>query len=149
VPEELVDLLVVDDNRDDLALALHALRKNGFTQRVHTVRDGVEALEFLFRTGRYAGRAVSADPKLVLLDLKLPLLDGIEVLRQIKGDARTKSIPVVAMTASREERDVLESYRLGVNSYVVKPVDFDEFTAVIRMLGEYWLVLNTPPEPQG
>jgi len=140
-----VEILLVEDSPSDIKLALHAFRSNQLTERIHIVRDGVEALEFLHCTERYADRRFAQNLKLVLLDLKLPLLGGIEVLRHIKSDERLKSIPVVAMTASLEERDVAESYRLGVNSYIVKPVDFDQFTSTIRQLGEYWLRLNQLP----
>ena len=127
-------------------MTLHAFKKNKLTNRVHVVRDGAEALEFLFATGAYAGRDSGDWPKVILLDIKLPKVDGLEVLRQIKKDPRTRTIPVVLLTSSREERDILESYRLGSNSYIVKPVEFDQFTNAVRELGMYWLLLNeTPP----
>jgi len=109
------------------------------------VRDGAEALEFILCTGAYANRNIENGPKVILLDLKLPLVDGLEVLRRIKADSRTQRIPVVVLTSSREERDIVESYQLGVNSYIVKPVDFEQFTASVRTLGMYWLLLNQPP----
>lgn len=140
-----VEILLVEDNSDDVKLALHAFREHNLTNHIRVVRDGAEALEFIFCTDRYAGRKIEFPPKLVLLDLKLPLVDGLEVLRRIKGDPRTQMIPVVVMTSSREERDLVDSYRLGVNSYVVKPVDFDQFTEAVRRLGFYWLLLNQPP----
>jgi two-component system, response regulator len=140
-----VDILLVEDNPNDAELTLHAFRKHKLTNRIHLVRDGAEALEFIFGTGAYADRDLSEQPKLVLLDLKLPKVDGLEVLRRIKGDPTTRAIPVVMLTSSREDRDVIEGYRLGVNSYIVKPVDFDQFTDAVRELGMYWLLLNKPP----
>lgn len=139
-----VDILLVEDNPNDAELTLHAFRKNKLTNRIHLVRDGAEALEFIFRTGAYADRD-PAPPKVILLDLKLPKVDGLEVLRRIKGDATTRNIPVVMLTSSREESDLVQSYSLGVNSYIVKPVDFDQFTTTVRELGMYWLLLNKPP----
>ncbi len=139
-----VEILLVEDNANDETLTLHALEKYHVTNRVYVVRDGAEALEFLFCTGRYADRHISDRPKVILLDIKLPLVDGLEVLRRVKSDVRTKTIPVVMLTSSREERDLVESYRLGVNSYIVKPVDFDQFTEAARALGMYWLLLNKP-----
>ena len=139
------EILLVEDNPNDVKLALHAFKKHKLANRVHVARDGAEALEFVFRTGRYAARVALDVPRVILLDLKLPLVDGIEVLRQIKADPRTRAIPVVVLTASREERDIVESYQLGVNSYIVKPVDFDQFSESVRQLGLYWLLLNQPP----
>ena len=139
-----VEILLVEDNKDDEALTLHALKKYNVTNKVHVVRDGAEALEFIFCTDRYAHRHITDRPKVILLDIKLPLVDGLEVLRKIKQDPRTQAIPVVMLTSSREERDLVESYRLGVNSYIVKPVDFDQFTEAARTLGMYWLLLNRP-----
>ena len=135
----------MEDNPNDIELTLHAFKKNKLTNRIHVVRDGAEALEFLFATGAYAGRDSADWPKVILLDIKLPKVDGLEVLRQIKKDPRTRTIPVVLLTSSREERDILESYRLGSNSYIVKPVEFDQFTNAVRELGMYWLLLNRPP----
>jgi two-component system, response regulator len=140
-----VDILLVEDNPNDAELTLHAFRKHKLTNRIHLVRDGAEALEFIFGTGAYADRDLSEQPKVILLDLKLPKVDGLEVLRRIKGDPTTRAIPVVMLTSSREDRDVIEGYRLGVNSYIVKPVDFDQFTDAVRELGMYWLLLNKPP----
>ena len=140
-----VEILLVEDNKDDEALTLHALKKYNVTNQVHVVRDGAEALEFIFCTDRYAHRRISDRPKVILLDIKLPLVDGLEVLKRIKEDPRTRTIPVVMLTSSREERDLLESYRLGVNSYITKPVDFEQFTEAARVLGMYWLLLNKPP----
>ena len=142
--ENIVEILLVEDNPNDVELALHALKKNKISNRIHVVRDGAEALEFLFSNGSYTVRSPQ-NPKVILLDLKLPKVDGLEVLRQVKADERTRSIPVVMLTSSREERDVIESYELGVNSYIVKPVDFDQFTEAMRNLGMYWLLLNNPP----
>jgi two-component system response regulator len=137
-----VDILLVEDNPNDAELALYALEKHKLANRIDIVRDGAEALDYLFRTRAYAPRISERLPQLILLDLKLPKIDGIEVLRQIKSDDRTKSIPVVMLTTSREESDIVESYRLGVNSYIVKPVDFSQFTKAIEEVGFYWLVLN-------
>lgn len=136
----------MEDNPNDIKLAMHAFQSHKLANLVHVVRDGAEALEFLFCTDRYAHRSIAHGPKVVLLDLKLPLVDGIEVLRRVKSDVRTRTTPVVIMTASREERDIVESYALGGNSYIVKPVDFDQFTRVVRELGYYWLLLNQPPK---
>ncbi len=137
-----VEILLVEDNPNDIELALYALRKNRLANQVEVVRDGQEALDFLFRSGTYAALEQENQPKLILLDLKLPKVDGLEVLRVIKSDPRTRTIPVVMMTSSRQERDMLESYRLGVNSYIVKPVDFEQFTQAVQDVGFYWLLLN-------
>lgn len=139
------EILLVEDNPDDAELALRALKKNHVTNRVHVVTDGAEALEFLFCTDRYHTRSLSEIPKVILLDLKLPLISGIEVLRRCKSDNRTSRIPVVVLTSSREEPDIKTCYELGVNSYIVKPVDFQQFTDAVRQLGLYWLLLNEPP----
>jgi two-component system response regulator len=144
-PNNEVDILLADDSQDDTDLTLHALRAENLANRVFVVRDGEEALEFLFCTGPHAGRSFDHPPKLVLLDLKMPKVDGMEVLKQIKSDARTRTIPVVLMTSSREERDMANGYALGVNSYIQKPVDFGEFRKVVKSLGLYWLVINQPP----
>lgn len=141
-----VDILLVEDNANDEELTLHAFRKYRLANSIHVVRDGQEALEWIFCTGRYAERKIEDRPHVILLDIKLPLVDGLEVLRQIKQDARTRTIPVVMLTSSREERDMIDSYRLGVNSYIVKPVDFDQFKESARSLGMYWLLLNKPPK---
>ena len=140
-----VDILMVEDNPDDEQLTLRALAKHHLTNKIHVVRDGQEALDYIFCKGRYADRKISDHPNVILLDIKLPLIDGIEVLRRIKADERTRTIPVVMLTSSHEERDLIETYRLGVNSYIVKPVDFDQFTESARALGMYWLLLNRPP----
>jgi len=144
--DSIVEILLVEDNPNDVELALHALRKNHLVNQIRVARDGAEALDFIFCTGAHQDRSEQRrHPKLILLDLKLPKIDGLEVLRRIKSDEHTRSIPVVMMTSSREECDVVESYRLGVNSYIVKPVDFDQFTDAVRQLGLYWMVLNHPP----
>lgn len=140
-----VEILLVEDNPHDVELTLLALRESHVTNPVHVVRDGAEALEFIFCTGAYASRNMNNTPKVILLDLKLPKVDGLEVLRRVKGDPRTRKIPVVVLTSSREERDIVESYQLGVNSYISKPVDFEQFTAAVRQVGLYWLLLNQPP----
>ena len=140
-----VEILLVEDNPNDVELTLRALKRQNLANKVFVVRDGAEALEFLFATGAYAGRNVKNSPRVVFLDLKLPKVDGLEVLRRVKSDERTKVIPVVVLTSSREERDVVESYHLGVNSYIVKPVDFDKFIQAVSELGLYWGLLNQPP----
>jgi len=142
-----VEILLVEDNPDDVELTLHAFKKSKLVNRIRVIRDGAEALDYLFGGGEFAGRDVLDVPHLVLLDLKLPKVSGIEVLRRIRGDPRTCSIPVVAMTSSREERDIAATYKLGINSYIVKPVDFDQFGKVVEQLGYYWLLLNQPPLP--
>jgi two-component system response regulator len=143
--ENSIEILLVEDNPNDVELALHALKNNKIANSIHVVRDGVEALEFLFETGANAGKAINPRPKVILLDLKLPKLNGLEVLKRIKSDERTQMIPVVVLTSSSEERDIVESYRLGVNSFITKPVDFEQFTEAVRQLGLYWLLLNQPP----
>jgi two-component system, response regulator len=141
-----VDILMVEDNPNDEELTLHELRKYHLANRIHVVRDGQEALDYVFCTGRYANRQITDQPSVILLDIKLPYVDGLEVLRRVKQDERTRTVPVVMLTSSREERDLVESYRLGVNSYIVKPVDFDQFKESARTLGMYWLLLNRPPK---
>jgi two-component system response regulator len=141
-----VELLLVEDNPQDLELALRALRKANLSNRIHVARDGAEALEFIFCEGPYTARRITDCPKVILLDLKLPKVDGLEVLKLIKSDPRTKMIPVVVLTSSKEQSDVIESYQLGVNSYIVKPVNFEQFAEAVRDLGLYWLLLNQPPK---
>ena len=142
---EQVEILLVEDNANDAEMTLRALRNHNLANKVHWVKDGAEALDFMFRTGAYASRSAAATPKLVLLDIKMPKVDGIEVLRRLKGDPVTRNVPVVVMTSSNEDRDLVESYRLGVNSYIVKPVEFDKFTDVVEQLGYYWLLTNQAP----
>lgn len=138
-------ILLVEDNPDDEALTLRALQKNNIYNEVVVARDGVEALDYLFGIGTYAGRDTRIQPQIVLLDLKLPRIDGLEVLRQMRADPRTALQPVAVLTTSNEERDVFSSYELGANSYIRKPVDFEQFMEAVRQLGLYWLVLNVPP----
>jgi two-component system, response regulator len=140
-------ILLVEDSSQDLELALHALKKNRLANQIHTARDGEEALDYIFARGAYAGKPLPF-PKLVLLDLKLPKVDGLEVLKAIKSDPRTMAMPVVVMTTSREEQDLVRSYALGVNSYIIKPVDFAQFSESVRELGLYWLVMNQLPHPE-
>jgi two-component system response regulator len=140
--DQRADILLVEDNPNDVKLTLHAFKTANLANTVHVARDGVEALEFLFCTGPHADRKVAEMPKLVLLDLKLPRLDGHEVLKRIKGDPRTSGIPVVVLTSSSEERDVMRTYEVGANSYIIKPVDFEQFTESVRDIGKYWLEIN-------
>jgi two-component system, response regulator len=140
-----VEILLVEDNQDDLDMTLRALRKANLTNHIQAVHDGAEAVDFIFCQGAFAGRKFESPPKVILLDLKLPKIDGMEVLKRIKSDPRTKMIPVVVLTSSKEQKDVIESYNLGVNSYMVKPVNFEGFAATVKDLGMYWLLLNQPP----
>ncbi|MBM4331863.1 MAG: response regulator [Deltaproteobacteria bacterium] len=140
-----VEILLVEDNPNDVELTLRALKKHNLSNKIHVVKDGAEALEYIFANGAYAYRKVEHHPKVILLDLKLPKVDGLEVLRQIKSNERTKLIPVVVLTSSKEERDLVESYRLGANSYIAKPVDFESFVKAVSELGLYWLLLNQLP----
>jgi len=142
---EQLEILLVEDNPEDAEMTLRALRKRNLANHVHWVKDGEEALDYLFCSGPYAGRDPARPPKLVLLDIKMPKVDGIEVLRQVKGSAALKSVPVVVMTSSNEERDVVESYRLGVNSYIVKPVAFEAFLDTVSKIGLYWVLTNRVP----
>ncbi len=143
-----VEVLLVEDNPTDAELCMRALKKNNLANNLVWVKDGAEALDFIFATGAYSGRSVSCPPKVVLLDLRLPKMDGMEVLRRVKADERTRSIPVVVLTSSKEDRDVAESYKLGVNSYISKPVEFDAFAKTVSDLGMYWLLVNHPPVPK-
>jgi CheY-like chemotaxis protein len=142
----IVELLLVEDNPEDLKMTLRALKKANLANHIHIARDGAEALQFIFCEGDYSGRKIENAPKVILLDLKLPKVDGKEVLQRIKSDPRTKMIPVVVLTSSKEQSDVVESYNLGVNSYIVKPVNFERFAAAVQELGMYWLLHNQPPK---
>ncbi len=141
----LVEILLVEDDPNDVELALHAFQQHRLANRVRVARDGEEALDYIFCRGEFADRDPQERPKVILLDLKLPLVDGLEVLRQVKGNPATRAIPVVVLTSSSEDRDMVESYELGVNSYIVKPVDFEQFTESVRQLGWYWAMLNQRP----
>jgi CheY-like chemotaxis protein len=143
--ESQIDILLVEDDSDDLELTMHSLNDGRMGTRIQVARDGEEALDFLFCRGPHCRRDRDRRPKLILLDLKLPKVGGLEVLEQIKSDPRTSSVPVVILTSSKQEQDMAKGYRSGVNSYVQKPVDFDEFRATIKQLGVYWLVVNEPP----
>lgn len=138
-------ILLVEDNPDDVKLTERALKKSKILNELLVARDGVEAVEYLFGTGKYAGRDVKILPQVVLLDLKMPRMDGLEVLQRIRADERTKYLPVVVLTTSSEDKDRIESYKLGANSYIRKPVDFDQFVSAVQNLGLYWLVLNEAP----
>ena len=140
-----VEILLVEDNLNDAELTMRALRKINLTNKLVHLKDVAEALDFIFAKGQFADRSINDHPKLILLDNKMPKVDGIEVLRQIKANEATKSIPVVIMTSSKEEQDIITSYQLGVNSYVVKPVEFGEFAKAVTELGLYWLLTNQPP----
>jgi two-component system, response regulator len=142
-------ILLVEDNRDDEALTLRALKKNNIKNEVVVAHDGVEALDYLFGTGSHAGRDLTEMPQVILLDLKLPRVDGLEVLRRLRADKRTRLLPVVILTSSNEDQDRINGYGLGANSYVRKPVDFAQFIEAVRQLGLYWLILNEPPPPVG
>ncbi|MCB0163344.1 MAG: response regulator [Anaerolineae bacterium] len=144
MPRE-VEILLIEDNPSDLELAMHALHKYNLANNIEIKRDGAEALDFIFCQGKYVERDIEKTPKIILLDLKLPKVDGLEVLNKIKSDPQTRNIPVVVMTSSNQERDIVESYELGVNSYIVKPVDFEQFADAVRNIGFYWLLLNEPP----
>jgi len=143
---EDLEVVLVEDDPNDVELTRHAFAEHKLSNRLQVLRDGAEALDFFFGEGAYADRRIDDRPKLILLDLKLPKVDGLEVLRRLKADPRTRTIPVVVLTSSKLERDVARSYETGVNSYIVKPVDFERFTDAVRQLGLYWLLLNHPPE---
>ena len=139
-----IEVLLVEDNPDDLEMTLHALRRAKVANRIEIARDGAEALDFIFCEGAFSARTMDNGLRMILLDLKLPKVDGLEVLKRVKGDPRTRNIPVVVLTSSKEQTDVIESYGLGVNSYIVKPVSFEQFVAAVSGLGIYWLVHNQP-----
>jgi CheY-like chemotaxis protein len=143
-----IEILLVEDNQDDVELTLHALRKENLANNIHVARDGEEALEFIFCTGLHADRSFDHPPRLVLLDLKLPKVDGMEVLKRLKADPRTNTIPVVILTSSKEERDPVKGYGLGANSYIQKPVDFEQFRETVKNIGLYWLLINQAPVAQ-
>ncbi len=145
VTADAVEVLLVEDNPQHVELTLRALQKHRLANNVLVAKDGAEALEFIFGTGAYADRQIENSPKVILLDLKLPKVDGLEVLRRIKSDERTKTIPVVVLTTAEREQDIVESYKLGVNSYIVKPLNFDNFAQAVSELGLYWMLLNKPP----
>lgn len=142
-----VEILIVEDNPDDLEMTLRALRKVNLANHILVAHDGAEALDYIFCQGAHRGRQIDDHPKIILLDLKLPKVDGQEVLQRLKQDPRTRMIPVAILTSSKEQRDVMESYKLGVNSYIVKPVNFESFAKAVQELGMYWLLLNQPPKP--
>lgn len=143
---QIIEILLVEDNPYDAELALNALQKRHLANSIHHVEDGAEALDFVFARGKYSGRQIENGPKIILLDLKMPKVNGIEVLKQVKGDERTRKIPIVVLTSSKEDPDITACYELGVNSYIVKPVDFDNFFKAVEDLGLYWLLLNQPPK---
>jgi DNA-binding response OmpR family regulator len=140
-----IEILIVEDNPNDAEMTLRALKKNNLSNQVLVLSDGEEAIDFIFAKGKFSNREMHARPKMILLDLKLPKVDGLEVLKEIKGNEKTKIIPVIVLTSSKEESDMIKSYHLGVNSYIVKPVDFDKFVEAVRELGLYWLLLNQQP----
>lgn len=142
MPETPIEVLLVEDNPNDVEMTLYAFEQHRLSNRIHVVRDGAEALDFIFGAGAYADRRLDPGPRVILLDLKLPKVDGVEVLRRLKDDPRTRTIPVVVLTSSRDERDLVETYKLGANSYIVKPLDFAKFTEAVRQVGLYWLLLN-------
>ena len=145
---EVIEILLVDDSDADVELTLHALRKNAMVNRIHVASDGDEALNFLFSREMFQEHAAEPLPQLILLDLKLPKVDGLTVLRTLKGDPRTRAIPVIILTSSKEEKDLITGYNLGVNSYIQKPVDFDRFCETVRILGLYWMLVNQMPPRQ-
>ena len=144
--EEITNILLVEDSADDAEFFVHTFKKSGLAARLHIIEDGAEALEFLFCTGRHALRSLALRPNFIVLDLKLPKVGGLEVLRRIKADPATRTIPVIVFSSSQEEQDIAESYKIGVSSYLLKPVDFDGFSNCVQMLAEYWLKLNLSPK---
>ena len=142
-----IEILIADDNPSDVELTVHALRKAKLANKIQIVEDGEQALDFLFCRGKFDGRSFTHPPRVILLDLKMPKVDGIEVLRALPGDPRTRAIPVVVLTSSKEQRDVVESYNLGVNAYIQKPVEFEPFRSCVEKIGMFWLVVNEPPPP--
>ncbi len=144
--EEWYEILLVEDDPNDAEMTINVLTENHLANKIHWAEDGEQAIDYIFGLGKHTGRNIEHKPKLILLDLKLPKIDGLEILKRIKSDGIMKTIPVVILTSSREDNDILKSYSLGVNSYIVKPVDFDQFSKVVNGLGLYWLLLNQPPE---
>ena len=144
-----IDILLIEDNKDDVELTLHALRKENLANKIHVARDGEEALQFMFSDANHVAPSLDHPPRLILLDLKLPKVDGMEVLKRLKADPRTKTIPVVILTSSKEERDLVNGYNLGANSYIQKPVDFEQFRDTVKNVGLYWLLINQPPVADG
>lgn len=142
---ERVEMLLIEDNPDEAELTIRSLKKNNLANHLIHIDDGEKALDFIFSQGEYSNNTELMRPKLILLDLNLPKVDGLEILKRVKSDDRTKTIPVVVLTSSKEERDIIESYKLGVNGYIVKPVDFNSFTKAVADIGMYWLILNEPP----
>jgi len=146
-PEETVEILLVEDSPDDVDFFIHTFKKAGLAARLQVLPDGAEALQYIFCTGRHAQRNAANRPKVIIIDLKLPKVSGLEVLRRLKADPRTRTIPVVVLSSSQEERDLIESYEIGVNSYIVKSMDFDEFGKAVQVLSQYWLQFNLTPKP--
>ena len=147
--DRTIEILLVEDNATDAELTMRALKKHNLANNLIWVKDGAEALDFIFATGSYAERKVNEIPKVILLDLRLPKVDGLEVLRKVKSDDRTKMIPVVVLTSSQEEKDIIETYKLGVNSYISKPVEFESFVKTVSDLGFYWVLMNKSPRNEG
>lgn len=143
--DQTVEILLVEDSDNDAELALRALQKNKISNKIIRLKDGEEAMNFLFGEGEFEGRSIFNQPRVILLDLKMPKVDGLEVLKRVRSTEETRTIPIVMLTSSHEERDLVESYKLGVNSYIVKPVEFDSFTKAVRDIGFYWVILNTKP----
>ncbi|MDH5505628.1 MAG: response regulator [Anaerolineae bacterium] len=143
--ENNVEILMVEDNPNDEELALHALKSHNLAGKIEVLHDGEEALDYMFCTGKFKSRQIKDAPKIILLDIKLPKINGLDVLKKLKEDERTKHIPVVVLTSSNQEKDIIKSYQLGVNSYIVKPVDYDNFTDTVKQIGQYWLITNESP----